>query len=222
MLRRGALLTGVGRACEDVVAFRWLAGQQVPDFRSIGRFRQRHLAALGNVVLRAQELCRAAAWSLWVGRDEGAGQRLPQRDELREAVGEAEDRCRRGQRSPGPGRGRGRGQPVRDKRGTSCWRLWWTGNRGLRHWPLPASPMEDEAVRKARTEAATGPDDRTHHPARGTDALPMDQMPGIVQQPSSNRSRKSRLPVGPSSSSRPGGSNTGCPYVFSQLLLRPR
>ncbi|MDQ6751855.1 MAG: transposase, partial [Actinomycetota bacterium] len=34
------------RACVDVVAFRWLAGQQAPDFRSIGRFRQRHLAAL--------------------------------------------------------------------------------------------------------------------------------------------------------------------------------
>jgi transposase len=33
------------RACVDVVAFRWLAAQQAPDFRSIGRFRQRHLAA---------------------------------------------------------------------------------------------------------------------------------------------------------------------------------
>lgn len=48
------------RACVDVVAFRWLAGQQAPDFRSIGRFRQRHLAALGNVFLQALELCRAA------------------------------------------------------------------------------------------------------------------------------------------------------------------
>lgn len=48
------------RACVDVVAFRWLAGQQAPDFRSIGRFRKRHLAALGNVFLQALELCRAA------------------------------------------------------------------------------------------------------------------------------------------------------------------
>ena len=48
------------RACVDVVAFRWLAAQQAPDFRSIGRFRQRHLAALGNVFLQALELCRAA------------------------------------------------------------------------------------------------------------------------------------------------------------------
>ncbi len=48
------------RACVDVVAFRWLAAQQDPDFRSIGRFRKRHLAALGNVFLQALELCRAA------------------------------------------------------------------------------------------------------------------------------------------------------------------
>ncbi len=48
------------RACTDVVAFRWLAAQQAPDFRSIGRFRERHLAALANVFLQALELCRAA------------------------------------------------------------------------------------------------------------------------------------------------------------------
>lgn len=43
-----------------MVAFRWLAAQQAPDFRSIARFRERHLAALGNVFLQALELCRAA------------------------------------------------------------------------------------------------------------------------------------------------------------------
>lgn len=48
------------RACTDVVAFRWLAAGQSPDFRSIGRFRERHLAALANVFLQALELCRAA------------------------------------------------------------------------------------------------------------------------------------------------------------------
>ncbi|WP_434621093.1 IS1182 family transposase [Arthrobacter sp. A5] len=48
------------RACTDVVAFRWLAAQQAPDFRSIARFRERHLAALANVFLQALELCRAA------------------------------------------------------------------------------------------------------------------------------------------------------------------
>ncbi|WP_457852546.1 IS1182 family transposase [Rathayibacter soli] len=48
------------RACVDVVAFRWLTAQQAPDFRSIARFRKRHLSALGNVFLQALELCRAA------------------------------------------------------------------------------------------------------------------------------------------------------------------
>ncbi len=48
------------KACTDVVAFRWLAAQQAPDFRSIARFRERHLAALGNVFLQGLELCRAA------------------------------------------------------------------------------------------------------------------------------------------------------------------
>lgn len=50
----------IERACTDVVAFRWLAAQQAPDFRSIGRFRERHLAALANVFLQALELCQAA------------------------------------------------------------------------------------------------------------------------------------------------------------------
>ena len=48
------------RACTDVVSFRWLAAQQAPDFRSIARFRDRHLAAFANVFLQALELCRAA------------------------------------------------------------------------------------------------------------------------------------------------------------------
>lgn len=48
------------KACTDVVAFRWLAAQQAPDFRSIGRFRERHLAALAGVFLQALELCQAA------------------------------------------------------------------------------------------------------------------------------------------------------------------
>lgn len=64
------------RACSDVVAFRWLCAQQAPDFRSIGRFRERHLAALANVFLQAWELCRAAGLvSLgllnWTGRRSG-------------------------------------------------------------------------------------------------------------------------------------------------------
>ena len=47
-------------ACVDVVAFGWLAGGTAPDFRSIARFRQRHLAALGHLFVQALALCQAA------------------------------------------------------------------------------------------------------------------------------------------------------------------
>ena len=48
------------RACRDVVAFRWLAANQAPDFRSIARFRRRHLAALRQLFRASLELCQAA------------------------------------------------------------------------------------------------------------------------------------------------------------------
>lgn len=48
------------RAYTNVVSFRGPAAQQAPDFRSIARFRDRHLAAFANVFLQALELCRAA------------------------------------------------------------------------------------------------------------------------------------------------------------------
>lgn len=47
-------------ACQDVVAFRWLAAGQGPDFRSIARFRKRHLSALGHLFVQALVLCQAA------------------------------------------------------------------------------------------------------------------------------------------------------------------
>lgn len=47
-------------ACVDVVAFRWLAAGQAPDYRSIARFRRRHLSALGHLFLQALALCQAA------------------------------------------------------------------------------------------------------------------------------------------------------------------
>ena len=47
-------------ACVDVVAFRWLAGGTAPDFRSIARFRKRHLSALGHLFVQALALCQAA------------------------------------------------------------------------------------------------------------------------------------------------------------------
>lgn len=47
-------------ACVDVVAFRWLAAGTAPDFRSIARFRKRHLSALGHLFVQALALCQAA------------------------------------------------------------------------------------------------------------------------------------------------------------------
>jgi transposase len=47
-------------ACSDVVAFRWLAGGQVPAYRAIATFRKRHLSALGHLFVQALELCQAA------------------------------------------------------------------------------------------------------------------------------------------------------------------
>jgi len=50
----------VEAACVDVVAFRWLAAGQAPDYRSIARFRRRHLSALGHLFVQALALCQAA------------------------------------------------------------------------------------------------------------------------------------------------------------------
>jgi transposase len=47
-------------SCQDVVAFRWLAAGAGPDFRSIARFRKRHLSALGHLFVQALALCQAA------------------------------------------------------------------------------------------------------------------------------------------------------------------
>jgi transposase len=47
-------------ACVDIVAFRWLAAGTAPDYRSIARFRKRHLSALGHLFVQALALCQAA------------------------------------------------------------------------------------------------------------------------------------------------------------------
>jgi transposase len=48
------------QACWEQVAFRWLAGGQAPAYRAIGKFRKRHLSALGHLFVQALELCQAA------------------------------------------------------------------------------------------------------------------------------------------------------------------
>jgi len=46
--------------CHEDVAFRYLAANSAPDFRSIARFRVRHLAALEALFVQALRLCQQA------------------------------------------------------------------------------------------------------------------------------------------------------------------
>jgi hypothetical protein len=50
-------------ACVDVVALRWLAVGQAPDYRSIARFRRRHLSALGTCSRSHCGCARPLGWS---------------------------------------------------------------------------------------------------------------------------------------------------------------
>ena len=48
------------RRCQIDVAFRWLCANTAPDYRSISRFRRRHLAALDDLFLQVLALCAEA------------------------------------------------------------------------------------------------------------------------------------------------------------------
>jgi transposase len=48
------------RRCHLDVAFRWLAANSVPDYRSISRFRRRHLAGLDDLFTQVLVLCSQA------------------------------------------------------------------------------------------------------------------------------------------------------------------
>lgn len=50
----------IERRCHDDVAFRFLAANQAPDFRSVARFRRRHLEALAALFMEVLGLCREA------------------------------------------------------------------------------------------------------------------------------------------------------------------
>ncbi len=50
----------IERACHDDVAFRFLAANAAPHYRSIARFRRRHLEALKGLFLESLKLCRQA------------------------------------------------------------------------------------------------------------------------------------------------------------------
>src|SRR5208282_2936177 len=48
------------RRLTDDVAFRWLAANAAPDYRSISRFRRRHLGALDALFVQVLALCAEA------------------------------------------------------------------------------------------------------------------------------------------------------------------
>lgn len=48
------------RRCQVDVAFRWLTANQAPDYRSISRFRRRHLYALDDLFVQVLRLCSEA------------------------------------------------------------------------------------------------------------------------------------------------------------------
>jgi len=50
----------IEKRCHDDVAFRYLAAGAAPDYRSIARFRRRHLEALAGLFLQALQLCQKA------------------------------------------------------------------------------------------------------------------------------------------------------------------
>ena len=51
---------GIEKRCHDDVAFRFLAANAAPGYRSIARFRRRHLDALAALFVEVLELCAAA------------------------------------------------------------------------------------------------------------------------------------------------------------------
>ncbi len=50
----------IARRLHEDIAFRVLAANNTPDFRTVSDFRKGHLEALGNLFLQVLELCRRA------------------------------------------------------------------------------------------------------------------------------------------------------------------
>ena len=66
----------LARALEDSVAFRYLAANQLIDFRTLAKFRRRHLAAFEVLFSEVLQLC-AAAGLVSLGRVAIDGRRVP-------------------------------------------------------------------------------------------------------------------------------------------------
>jgi len=50
----------IERRCRRDIAFRWLSGNEAPDYRSVSRFRRRHLDALPALFLQVLRVCAQA------------------------------------------------------------------------------------------------------------------------------------------------------------------
>src|SRR6202049_3215343 len=50
----------IAQACGERVDFMAVTAMNQPDFRTIAKFRQRHLKALGDLFVQVLKLCRAA------------------------------------------------------------------------------------------------------------------------------------------------------------------
>ena len=48
------------RRCHTDVAFRWLSANAAPDYRSLSRFRRRHLFAIDALFVQVLALCAEA------------------------------------------------------------------------------------------------------------------------------------------------------------------
>ena len=114
----------IAQRLHEDIAFRVLAANNTPDFRTISDFRKDHLAALADLFHQVLELCREAglaklghvALDSTPGQYQGQGQRLQaQGHELREDEGEGGPTGGRGGgvAAAGGGSGRGGGPPLR-------------------------------------------------------------------------------------------------------------
>src|SRR5450759_4438743 len=70
----------IAQACEERVDFMAVTAMNQPDFRTIAKFRQRHLKALSDLFVQVLKLCRAAGLvklghvALDGTKDQGSGQ----------------------------------------------------------------------------------------------------------------------------------------------------
>src|SRR2546430_5998581 len=74
----------IEKRCHDDVAFRYLAAGAAPDYRSIARFRRRHLEVLAGPFLQALRLCQKGGG---VRLGEGGGGRRKEGGERGRAQG---------------------------------------------------------------------------------------------------------------------------------------